>query len=247
MNKYFEWSHLAMNSFRRLFGLTRTPLQGNGQDPTVNVTCSEFEVNNWVVSEFLVSRLVPAVGIHPFPVNELFLMVAAVCRLKPTHIFEWGTHLGKSARVFYETGKYFGLGVEIHSVDLPDEIVHREHPGQQRGILVKGLRGVHLHQGDGLTVSLEIHRRISKPAKTLVFLDGDHRHGSVKRELDGIMTNLPEADILLHDTFFQSEESGYNIGPYQAVTEALSAVPNRYKVLSTNMGLPGMTLLYRLT
>jgi len=212
----------------------------------MNVDCSEFEVNNWIVSEFIVGTLVPIVGVHPFPLNELFLMVSAVCRFKPDHVIEWGTHLGKSARVFYEASKYFGLNMEVHSVDLPDETLHQEHPGQQRGVLVKGLREVTLHQGDGLMVCLEIYNRIGKPSKTLVFIDGDHDHDSVKRELTGVMAHMPDANILLHDTFFQSPGSGYNIGPYQAIAEAMAAASGRYRTLSTNTGLPGMTLLYQL-
>ena len=236
-----------MRSLRRLLGLqppssSKRPVQ----DPAQNIHCTEFEVNNWIISEFVVGTLVPIVGVHPFPLNELVLMVSAVCRLKPGHIVEWGTHLGKSARIFYETSKYFGLGIEIHSVDLPDEVVHQEHPGQQRGMLVNGLREVTLHQGDGLTVCLEIHNRIGTPKKTLVFIDGDHDHGSVKRELSGVMTHMPDANILLHDTFLQSAESGYNVGPYQAVVEAVAGASGRYRVLSTNTGLPGMTLLYQL-
>jgi cephalosporin hydroxylase len=216
------------------------------RDPALNIHCDEFEVDNWLVSEFIVERLVPIVGVHPFPLNEMVLMVAAVCRLKPDHIYEWGTHLGKSARVFYETAKHFGLNVDIHSVDLPDTVVHQEHPGHQRGMLVKGLEGVHLHQGDGLSVCLDIHARTAKPHETLVFIDGDHSYNSVKRELAGIMTGMPEAHILLHDTFFQSCQSGYNVGPYQAVADALAAAPRRYRPLSSHTGLPGMTLLYQL-
>jgi cephalosporin hydroxylase len=216
------------------------------RDPALNIHCDEFEVDNWLVSEFIVERLVPIVGVHPFPLNEMVLMVAAVCRLKPDHIYEWGTHLGKSARVFYETARHFGLNVDIHSVDLPDTVVHQEHPGNQRGMLVKGLEGVHLHQGDGLSVCLDIHARTAKPRETLVFIDGDHSYDSVKRDLAGIMTGMPEAHILLHDTFFQSRQSGYNVGPYQAIADALASAPRRYRPLSSNTGLPGMTLLYQL-
>ncbi|MDQ3112117.1 MAG: hypothetical protein M3R17_19715, partial [Bacteroidota bacterium] len=74
----------------------------NFKDPSLNENASEFEVNNWVVSEFVIDKLVPAVGMHPFPINELMLMTASVCRFKPELIFEWGTNIGKSARVFYE-------------------------------------------------------------------------------------------------------------------------------------------------
>jgi len=235
-----------MRGLKRFFGVS--PMQPSKPvcDPALNLQSSEFEVNNWIVSEFVVSTLVPIVGVHPFPLSELVLMVAAVCRLKPNRIYEWGTHLGKSARVFYETAKHFQMDVEIRSVDLPDTVVHTEHPGQQRGILVKGLSGVHLHQGDGLSVSLELRACAPPPHHTLVFIDGDHDYASVKRELTGIMAGMPEAHILLHDTFFQSSESGYNIGPYRAIQDALAAAPRSYRTLSTNTGLPGMTLLHQL-
>jgi cephalosporin hydroxylase len=212
----------------------------------MNVHCGEFEVNNWLVSEFVLNTLVPIVGVHPFPLNELVLMVAAVCRLKPGRICEWGTHLGKSARVFYETARHFGLDVEIHSVDLPDHVLHQEHPGHQRGMLVKGLQDVHLHQGDGLSVCLDIQAQAATPKQTLIFIDGDHSYASVRRELAGIMNGIPEAHILLHDTFFQSSESGYNVGPYRAIAEAITETDVRYRLLSTQTGLPGMTLLYQL-
>jgi hypothetical protein len=216
------------------------------EDPAINIHCAEFEVNNWVISEFVVGTLVPIVGVHPFPLNEVFFMVSAVCRLKPDYIVEWGTHLGKSARIFFETSKHFGLDIAIHSVDLPDNATHQEHPHLQRGVLVKGLREVTLHQGDGLTVCLGIHNRIEKPNAMLVFIDGDHSHASVSRELAGVMTHMPDANILLHDTFYQSEKSGYNVGPHQAITEAMAVLPGRYRRLSTDTGLPGMTLLYQL-
>jgi hypothetical protein len=78
----------------------------------------------------------------------------------------------------------------------------------------------------------------------LFFIDGDHGYDSVKRELEGIIGAVPEANILLHDTFFQSPESHYNIGPYQAVQDVLRTVPP-YRILRQDLGLPGMTLLYR--
>jgi hypothetical protein len=234
-----------MDRFRRLLGLAVVPTRAK-QDPAMNVHCGEFEVNNWLVSEFVLNTLVPIVGVHPFPLNELVLMVAAVCRLKPGRIYEWGTHLGKSARVFYETARHFGLDVEIHSVDLPDHVLHQEHPGHQRGMLVKGLQDVHLHQGDGLSVCLDIQAQAATPKQTLIFIDGDHSYASVRRELAGIMNGIPEAHILLHDTFFQSSESGYNVGPYRAISEAITETDVRYRLLSTQTGLPGMTLLYQL-
>lgn len=235
-----------MNALRKFLGFQPAGLQKQYPDPAVNMHCSEFEVNNWVISEFIVDRLVPVVGVHPFPLNELLFMVSAVCRLKPTHIFEWGTHIGKSARVFYETSQCFGLNLEIHSVDLPDDAAHLEHPGQQRGVMVRGLPGVHLHQGDGLGTAHSLCSQISPPLRPLFFVDGDHSYDSVRRELTGILNSIPRANILLHDTFFQSKESGYNVGPYQAISDVMAMAPERYRLLSTQTGLPGMTLLYQL-
>lgn len=234
-----------MHKLRRLLGLAAQPMRTR-QDPAVNVHCQEFEVNNWLVSEFVLKTLVPIVGTHPFPLNELVLMVAAVCRLKPDRIYEWGTHLGKSARIFYETTAHFGLETDIHSIDLPDDVSHQEHPGHQRGLFVKGLHRVRLHQGDGLSVCLKIHAEAPAPKQTLIFLDGDHRYDSVRRELAGIMSGIPTANILLHDTFFQSTDSGYNVGPYRAICDAMTETRVPYRVLSTGTGLPGMTLLYTL-
>lgn len=218
---------------------------GRSNEPAINVDCTEFEVDNWMISDFIVSKLVPIVGTRPYPIAELNLMVAAVCRLKPQQIFEWGTNTGKSARIFYETGKRFGLPLEVHSIDLPDKHDHEEHPGWRRGYMVMGKSGVSLYQADGLSKAIELYQR--QPAKrTLVFIDGDHSYESVYRELNGVINAMPNAAILLHDTFYQSEQSGYNIGPNKAVSQTLEAMPGKYRVMATATGLPGMTLLYKL-
>src|SRR5688572_22468854 len=105
----------------------------SASNPTKNPDCSEFEVDLWAISRFVVAKLAPVVGVHPFPLNELVLMCAAICRLKPAQVFEWGTHLGKSARVFHDCAAHYGIALRIHSVDLPDEIEHVEHPHDTRG------------------------------------------------------------------------------------------------------------------
>jgi hypothetical protein len=214
-------------------------------DPARNTTCTEFEVDNWSISRFVVKRLVQKVGWHPFPLTELALMTATLTYFKPTHIFEWGTHVGKSARIFYEAAKYFRIKTEIHSIDLPDEADHVEHPRSQRGKLVRGLKEVTLHQGDGLDTALRLIKEIPGPFRPLFYLDGDHSYESVKRELTGIISNVPNATILLHDTFYQSKESNYNIGPYIAIQNSLANCGKGYKTVIMNTGLPGMVLLYK--
>lgn len=213
--------------------------------PSLHDDCTEFEVNNWTISRFVLDRLVPVVGVHPFPLNEQMLMVAAVCRLRPALIFEWGTNIGTSARIFHETCMSFGLSSVIHSVDLPDDIEHPEHPRRKRGMLVAGRNGIHLHQGDGLETALRILSDNRAAQRTLFFIDGDHEYSSVKRELEGIIREVPIADILLHDTFYQSPGSSYNVGPHRAIMDVLATVPGRFRVFSQSMGLPGMTLLWQ--
>ena len=213
-------------------------------DPARNPACSELEVDAWQLSAFVLDKLVPVVGVHPFPLHELMLLSGAVCRFKPSHIFEWGTHIGKSARAFYEITSFYGIPSEIHSVDLPDDIDHVEHPSSERGRMVRGLDRVHLHQGDGVDRSLEIWRQAGRPEPVLFLVDGDHSEASVYRELSTIADAVPNPVVLLHDAFYQSSGSGYNVGPFLAIERVLREKPGRFKRLDSGLGLPGMTLLY---
>ena len=101
-----------------------------------------------------------------------------------------------------------------------------------------------LHQGDGLDISIEIAKNLGDKSNLLFLLDGDHSYDSVTRELNGIYKEFPKASMIIHDTFYQSTDSGYNIGPFEAVRDFLEKNPNKYKKISTDFGLPGMTLLY---
>lgn len=211
-----------------------------------NDNSSEFEINKWLASEFIVQKLVPITNFSPYPLDELLLMVGSVCRFKPTHIFEWGTHIGKSARIFYETIEHFEITAEVFSFDLPDDVHHEEHPHNQRGKLVKGLKKVHLYQENGLKKSFEIFANSNIPNKRAFFyLDGDHSYETVHHELLTILNTMPDSIVLLHDTFFQSEDSLYNIGPVKAINDILSDTRLNFKRVETNMGLPGMTLIYK--
>ena len=233
-----------MKSLAKKF-LTRLGVVAPG-NVSPNPGGSEFEVNNWMISDFVLSRLVPVVGVHPYPLNELMLMAGAVCRFRPTHVFEWGTNVGSSARVFYETAKRFGISLEIHSIDLPSDVEHVEQPGRRRGKLVKGKRGVFLHLGDGLETSLAIYRTLPETSRVFFFVDGDHSYESVRRELAAIVDQVREPKVLLHDTFFQSPDSGYNVGPHMAIRDVLNELPDArcLRMMETKTGLPGMTLIY---
>ncbi|MBC7864821.1 MAG: hypothetical protein IAF38_17740 [Bacteroidia bacterium] len=212
-------------------------------DPVKNLSSAELEINKWSISEFVIHKLVPVVSCHPFPLDELMLMTTAVCRFKPELIFEWGTNVGKSARVFYEIISTYKINCTIHSVDLPDDVFHHEHPQNYRGKFVKGKKDVFLYQADGLSKSIEIYKEKKPKGKVLFFVDGDHSYESVKRELSEILKAIPDAVVLLHDTFDQSDDANYNTGPIRAIREVINGT--HYRIISTQGGLPGMSLVYQ--
>lgn len=214
-----------------------------GANPCPNPQSALFEVDAWNISQFIVERLIPIVGVHPFPLQELMLMCAAITRLQPPVLFEWGTNIGKSARIFYETSRYYGINTTIHSIDLPDEIEHGEHPHSRRGELLHGIDAVKLYKGDGLNVALKVWQNSGSPSSPMFFIDGDHAYESVKRELDGITKTVRDPILLVHDTFYQSSDSGYNIGPHRAIRELLAEHPGRFSIVETMISLPGMSLL----
>lgn len=213
-------------------------------DAARNPDCERFEVDAWQISDFVVTHLVPRVGVRPFPLHELLLMTAAAVRLRPSLVLEWGTHVGRSALIFREALSAFGISSHVHSVDLPADVTHGEHPGTRRGEMVRGIPGITLHEGDGLDVSLRIWTEQGRPPRSLFFLDGDHSRESVAREISGISAAAPDSALLVHDTFFQSAAAGYNVGPAAAVQDAVARHPGRWEVLHSGLGLPGMTLLF---
>ena len=233
--RYKKSIDITMPNFSQLY---------QSSDIIVNDNSTELEVNINQLSSFIIKDLLPLVGVSPFPITELLLMTSAIVKLRPDFVFEWGTHLGISARIFYEISKKYDINTIVNSVDLLDDVEHIEHPGDKRGIKVKGLKNVILHQGDGLNTSIDIANKLNGENKLLFFLDGDHSFESVSRELNGIHNAFPKSYKLIHDTFYQSSNSGYNIGPYKAIKEFLEKNQNQYKKITTNLGLPGMTLLY---
>ena len=79
--------------------------------------------------------------------------------------------------------------------------------------------------------------------EVLFYIDGDHSYDSVYKELTSIYEKFPKANLLLHDTFYQTNESNYNIGPFLAINDFITSSKASYKTINTNLGLPGMTLL----
>lgn len=207
-----------------------------------STTRSLPEADKWALSEFILQKIIPVVGFHPYPLDELLLMCSTLAHFRPDVILEWGTHTGKSARIFYEAATHLNLSAQIHSIDLPPDKTHVEniHDTSQRGIFVRG-RPVTLHLGDGLTVARKVLFE-RNPNLPLFFVDGDHSYASVQNELNGIKRMAPRAVVLAHDTFLQGSESGYNCGPYEALGEF--ATHHQLPVQTTVLGLPGMSLTY---
>lgn len=201
-----------------------------------------LEINTWKLSEFVYHKLVPVVSYKPFPLDELLLMTAAVVNFKPDLICDWGTHVGKSARIFYEISTHFEIDTKLYSIDLEDPHQHPEHPGNDRGLLIKKIKDVTQLTGDGVTKALEVYKEgtFDKP---LFFLDGDHSLETVTRELNTIADSVQSPVILVHDTFRQRKDNGYNYGPFNAVVAFVSTHPE-VEVIQTATGLPGMSLIY---
>lgn len=203
----------------------------------------EPEINKWNTSEFVVRTLIPIIGYTPFPVDESLTLVNITCIQHPDFIYEWGTHVGKSARIFAETVRAYGLKSKIISIDLPDDVEHVEHPHKEHGKYVRGMSEVTLLRGDGVTEAIKHAKHHNgRNKKLLFFLDGDHAEETVARELHSIVKIFPLATIIIHDTFNQSKQSKYNVGPHIAVKKALTR-NKKYECYTTNFGLPGLSIL----
>ncbi len=220
-------------------------LTGRYPNPLANFVGKRPEVNGWVISEFVLRKIVPVVGFHPYPLTEEFLLAAVTCWYHPEYIFEWGTNIGKSARIFYEVVTQFDLKSNIYIIDLPEGEVHIELPQKgEAGFFIKDIPKVNFLRGEGLTTSLGIvNDKSIYNKKILFFLDGDHSYETIKNEIEEIYKVCQHACIVVHDTFFQTEESNYNIGPYKAIHEFLETHSNRKIIFSADMSLPGMTAI----
>ena len=137
-----------------------------------------------------------------------------------------------------------GLGTVVHTIDLPEGVQHIEHPGSEHGRFIRHIPAINIYRGDGLETAVGIAAGLPRGSRLLFFLDGDHSYETVLRELSDICCRFPGACIILHDTFYQSPASGYNIGPWQAIQTVLEKSAGRYQVVETQTGLPGMTVLY---
>jgi cephalosporin hydroxylase len=195
-----------------------------------------LEVDKWAVSDYL-PKLVKVVGVRPYPLDELMLMAAAFEYHRPDVCIDIGTHLGKSARIWFELARRFKVPASIHTIDICDP-AHPEYPGAKLGRYIRGLP-IEQHVEDGYTCACRIIGLTPK-ARFLVFLDGDHSYDTVRQEmqLGRIMTG---GCLLVHDTLYQPDSS-YNHGPYLAIRDSLPDLAAK-QVIHLQMGLPGMSYI----
>jgi hypothetical protein len=130
--------------------------------------------------------------------DEVGFLLYCVGRANPTHVFEWGTNRGSSARIFYEAGVARGIPLVVHSTELrlEEAFRDRDHPGEAVGLFVRDLPVV-LHEGDGLLTTLDLVDEL-RPERPLFFLDGYHSYDQVRLELRSLAPFA--APIVLHDS-----------------------------------------------
>ena len=220
------------NMLRQLF-------QVRAQPAAIFSACgaNRLEVDKWMASDTAL-RLQRIVGKRPYPLDELMLMTAVFCYIQPAVVIDIGTHVGKSARVWWELSRLFGFRCDIHTIDLYDRS-HAEYPGEMLGKMIKGL-SVMQHRGDGLTIANDLLRKCAG-TPCLLFLDGDHAFETVSKELGLAVQHSNVAGVLVHDTFYQPG-SKYNHGPFEAVSAFVATTEVR-EVVHAHMGLPGMTFI----
>lgn len=203
-------------------------------------TGSLFEVDCWILSELLLKEVIPKIGVRPYPLNEQMLMAAAVAFVQPKIIVEWGTHLGKSARLFWQVKEALGLsGCRVCTVDSMNSD-QPEYPGAARGRYL-GQTGVEQIVGDGAQVAAQLIDGSCEPV--LLYVDGDHSREATKQDF-ALWPKLPAGSgLLAHDVFFQTP-SAYNVGPWESLQELVETHQETIAQMQWQLlGLPGMAFM----
>jgi hypothetical protein len=60
-----------LNIYNRVIKKLKHMIGVERKEPAMNIRCSEFEVDNWLISEFIVKKLIAVAGTHPYPIAEL--------------------------------------------------------------------------------------------------------------------------------------------------------------------------------
>ena len=205
------------------------------------------EANSAELDRFVLEKILPKTGLL-YPFAEISLMALVVSRVRPTHIYEWGTNIGGSAKIFHVITEALQMDTAIHTWDLPEDVPHGQHPGKEHGKLARGLPRVHFHRDDGLQGALgamESERNQHPGFRPLFFVDGDHSYASVIREITGLISVQDEFHLLAHDTFVQKPDTkGQSRESWIGCPTALEALAQGYRWLNVGFGNPGMAYLW---
>lgn len=153
-------------------------------------------------------------GIPGYGDDEVAFIAKTLLKLQPSHVFEWGTNVGASARIFHEVTRLAGIRSTVHTWEHPD-MTTRDHPGHRHAELVDGIATVIPYIGEGLIGALSLYTSTT-PARALFFLDGDHSYATVLKELRAIAKVAAEAVILVHDLRHPTERTGDAVHDFAA-------------------------------
>jgi hypothetical protein len=142
------------------------------------------------------AKRIVGMGLPGYGEDEVGFMCETVEIVQPDRIFDWGTNVGASARIFYEACIVHCI---VETIDLPAvlEQLDRDHAGGRTGShLTPEIR---THRGDGVTEALRLCAAW-EPKRPLFFLDGNHLRENVFREIWSIHKFCPRGVLLIHDT-----------------------------------------------
>lgn len=153
-----------------------------------------------------------------YGLDEKKFMIETVLKLRPEQIWEWGTNVGASARIFFFICYLGHLECDITTIELPNPKDHVDHPGLRYASEIADLPVTKI-LGDGITEALA---RADPTKRLLFFLDGDHTKESVENEITLLCEKFPEAWLLLHDTRVG--------GPKEAIDGLLDSVLTGHEI-----------------
>jgi len=194
------------------------------------VIASAWEKDHAIIKEFFGDDDTMG-GVNPGDRRALYYLVMT---LKPKTILEVGTHIGASTLYIASALKRIGEGGQVTSVDILDVNDPLKGAWKHLGLL-RSPRDFaeQLQCADRITFhavnSLDF-MRTTKQNYDLIFLDGDHRAGTVYQEVSSALQLLNTGGVLLlHDYYPGAKplfpDGGMTAGPFYALNRVKKESP----------------------
>jgi len=143
-------------------------------------------------------------GDHELPPEEYLCMAGLVHTLKPSRVFEIGTHRGRTTRLIAD---YSGAHTRIHTMDLPPErmMEARCFPEARSALIGEQFRNHPMRAkitqlyADSQTFDFSPYQA----SMDLVFVDGDHTYEGVKRDSENALRMIRPGGLILWDDYHQ--------------------------------------------